>query len=112
MEKLEQAPDAMIDCPYCAEPVRLRSKKCRHCGEIIDPQMRDMEYLKSRRDSPNVFMNAGGGGAAASSSSGDASALLRRFPHWLHLIISLFTAGMWIPVWIILYLFRNRRYYI
>ena len=23
-------------CPFCAEPVRLAARKCRHCGEILD----------------------------------------------------------------------------
>lgn len=104
---------ATIDCPYCSEQINAKSKKCRHCGEILDPQMRELEFLKSQRNNPNVFMNAGGGGsaAAASSSSGGDGALLRRFPHWFHILLCILTGGLWIPVYLLMYWFRNKRYY-
>lgn len=82
-------PVTTIDCPYCAEPINAKSKKCRHCSEILDPQMREIEMLKNQRNAPHVFMNAGGGAASASSasaaSSGGENPLLRRFPHWMHI---------------------------
>lgn len=107
---------AMIECPYCAEQINAKSKKCRHCGEILDPQMREIEFLKSQRNNPNVFMNAGGGGGAAASaasalSAGGEQSLLRRFPHWFHIILSLLSGGLWIPIYILMYIFRNKRYY-
>lgn len=98
-------PVTTIECPYCSEPVNAKSKKCRHCGEMIDPQMREMELLKSQRQQ-SVFMNAGG---AAASSSSERS--LRRFPHWFHLILVVFTGLLWLPGYILMYLFRNKRYY-
>ncbi|RUW74811.1 MULTISPECIES: hypothetical protein [unclassified Mesorhizobium] len=103
-------PAATIDCPYCAEPINPKSKKCKHCGEILDPQMREIELLKSQRNSPQVFMNAGGGAAAAAAASGTGTTL-RRFPHWFHILLSIITSGLWIPVYILMYLFRNKRYY-
>lgn len=27
-------------CPYCSEPIRPTAKKCKHCGEWLDPSMR------------------------------------------------------------------------
>lgn len=27
-----------IDCPFCAEPIRAAARKCKHCGEFLDPQ--------------------------------------------------------------------------
>ncbi|TPM21725.1 hypothetical protein [Mesorhizobium sp. B2-3-5] len=101
------SPAATIDCPYCAEPINAKSKKCKHCGEILDPQMREIELLKSQRNSPQVFMNAGGGAAAAASGI----ATLRRFPHWFHILLSIITSGLWAPVYLLMYLFRNKRYY-
>jgi hypothetical protein len=98
-----------IECPYCSEQINAKSKKCRHCGEILDPQMRELELLKSQKNSPNVFMNAGGAAAAASSSSD--SAQLRRFPHWIHIILTILSAGLWLPVYLLMYWFRNKRYY-
>ena len=115
----ETSLSAQIDCPYCTEPINAKSKKCRHCGEIHDPQMRELELLKSQRNNPNVFMNAGGGGGGAaaasssssSSSSGNEAGLLRRFPHWLHILLTIFTGGLWLPVYLLLFIFRNKRYY-
>jgi hypothetical protein len=106
MEPMDQA---TIECPYCAEPISQRSKKCKHCGEILDAQMRDIALLKDQqRSAPQVFMNAGGAAAAASSSSGGP---IRRFPHWVHIILSIVTTGLWLPIYLLMYWFRNRRYY-
>lgn len=96
-----------IDCPYCAETIKKSAKKCLHCGEIIDAQMRDIEALKKEKSSPNVFMNAGGGGGS-SSASGPS---LRPFKHWLHIIISIFTGGLWLPFYVLLFLMRNKSVY-
>lgn len=104
---MDQTPVATIECPYCSETINAKSKKCRHCGEILDPQMRELEMLKSQRNSPNVFMNAGGGAAAASSGADG----LRRFPHTFHIILSIITGLLWLPVYLLMYWFRNKRYY-
>lgn len=102
------SPAATIDCPYCAEPLNSKSKKCKHCGEILDPQMREIELLKSQRNSPQVFMNAGGAAAAAASGFGGP---VKRFPHWIHILLVILSGGLWLPVYLLMYLFRNKRYY-
>jgi TM2 domain-containing membrane protein YozV len=33
-------PGSMVECPYCAEPIRAAAKKCKHCGEMLDPTLR------------------------------------------------------------------------
>jgi TM2 domain-containing membrane protein YozV len=33
-------PTAMIDCPFCAEPIRAAARKCKHCGEMLDAALR------------------------------------------------------------------------
>lgn len=33
-------PTALIDCPFCAEPIRAAARKCKHCGEMLDPTLR------------------------------------------------------------------------
>jgi TM2 domain-containing membrane protein YozV len=33
-------PTALIDCPFCAEPIRAAARKCKHCGEMLDAALR------------------------------------------------------------------------
>lgn len=37
-----------IECPFCAERINRRAKKCRHCSEMIDPALREIENLKNK----------------------------------------------------------------
>ena len=94
------------DCPFCAEPIALAAKKCKHCGEVLDVVLRAAEEAKksSERNQPMVFMNAAGGGAVAVTQK-------KSFPHILHFFISLFTMGIWLPIWILLYIFRDKKAY-
>lgn len=32
--------EGTIACPFCAEPILSAAKKCKHCGEILDPGLR------------------------------------------------------------------------
>ena len=56
-------------CPYCAETINAAAKTCKHCGQIIDPVMRDMQNMRAN-NAPNVYMNAGGGGGAFAGEAG------------------------------------------
>ena len=100
--------EAQIECPFCAELILQKAKKCRHCGEIIDPALRRAEEaIRSSSSQAPVYMNAGGGGGAA----GGAVQQLRPWGHFIHIVLSFITLGFWIPVWILLYLFRNKNVY-
>lgn len=46
-----------INCPYCDELISSKAKKCKHCGEILDPQLREIEFLKNQKSQSQVFMN-------------------------------------------------------
>jgi hypothetical protein len=90
----------LIACPYCAEKIQPLAKKCKHCGELLDAQLRDIETLKSQKQ--NVYMNAGGGGGGASSSSASSAGWAYR-QHGLlfHLFMIFITGGLWI-FWLII----------
>jgi TM2 domain-containing membrane protein YozV len=37
------SPVATVECPFCAEQINARAKKCRHCGETVDVTLRSAE---------------------------------------------------------------------
>lgn len=104
------------ECPFCAESINYKAKKCKHCGETLDVALRAAEEAKRQANTPNVFMNAGGGGASSASAAssvcgGQSVHQLKNFPHVLHLLATLLSCGLWFPMWLLHYLFRNRNYY-
>lgn len=37
-----------VNCSYCDELISKNAKKCKHCGEIIDVGMRELNSLKTQ----------------------------------------------------------------
>ena len=96
-----------VECPFCCEQVSAKAKKCRHCGETLDLAMRKAEEaMRASEKRGDVFMNAGGAAVASPAFQ------LRPFPHIVHLLVTIFTAGLWFPFWILMYLVRNKNVYI
>ena len=61
-----------IECPFCAERISRRAKKCRHCSEIIDPALREIENLKNKGSNIIISNNN-----AATSATHDAEERFR-----------------------------------
>ncbi len=90
-----------IECPFCAELISARARKCRFCNEMIDPVLRRADEAGRTAERPsNVYMNA-------------AVATMHRhpFPHGAHILVSFLTLGLWLPVYLLLFLVRNRDAY-
>lgn len=62
MNELTAVSVGQVECPFCAELVKSAAKKCRHCGETLDPAMRKAEEAMrlasaSDRQIQNVNVN-------------------------------------------------------
>lgn len=38
-------------CPYCSEEIQIDARKCKHCGEFLDDELRN-ERKKENKPSP------------------------------------------------------------
>ena len=54
----------LIQCPFCAEKINAFAKKCRFCGEIVDPALRIASDMQSSR-AVKVNIVSGSGTIAA-----------------------------------------------
>lgn len=88
-------------CPFCGEGVLAIAKKCKHCGEMLDAAMR---LAQQTATVPS------GAAAASSSTTVVVHTHGRSFPHLLHLLLTVFTLGLWFPLWVLHYLFRGSSY--
>ncbi len=95
-----------MECPYCAEKIKAKAKKCKHCNEIIDAQMRDIDVLKSQNK--DVIVNNANAASSAITASDSGK---KPFNHGGHMLVTVLTCGFWLPVYILVYLFRNKSYY-
>jgi predicted RNA-binding Zn-ribbon protein involved in translation (DUF1610 family) len=100
-----QSPPArrMKECDFCGEQVLATAKKCKHCGETLDPALRAADEAKRLAKAAG---RGSGSAAAANTTVIVQGGGQQPFPHLLHLIITLCTCGLWLPVWITLYLIR------
>jgi predicted RNA-binding Zn-ribbon protein involved in translation (DUF1610 family) len=96
------------DCPFCGEEVLTTALKCKHCGETLDPALRTAE--EARRLAEHSSRSGGAASAAASTTVASTTVVVqgggREFPHFLHLILTIFTCGLWLPVWVLHYIFH------
>ena len=63
----------LAECPFCAETISLHARKCKHCGEMLDPTLR--ASAEAQRASGGVqIVNVVEGGRASASAVAVASA--------------------------------------
>lgn len=101
------------NCPYCDEKVSINAKKCKHCSEILDQQMRDIEQLKrDKNQSSNIVVsNNNNNNNNIGNGHGYGHVAPKNFPHLLHFVLTFFTAGFWLIVWVFHYIFRDKEKY-
>ncbi len=113
-------------CPFCAETILAAAKKCKHCGELFDavvPTAQDDDVWSCARESVRLGEFASPPPSVSSDwnivETADreppktviVTGRNHDFPHVLHFGITLLCCGFWLPVWIFLYVLRNRSYY-
>jgi len=89
---------ATQECPYCSETISARAKRCPVCGETVDVAMREAE--EARREAGEARREA----RRRPRRDREVVYYERRrptCPHVLHLILTILTAGLWLPIWII-----------
>ncbi len=106
-------PAATKPCPFCAEPIAAAARKCKHCGERLDepvplaapaarkPRRHDDEDDDEDEDEDEY---EDGPGRLRRARAGQTTVIVhtpKEFPHLLHLALTFFSCGAWLPVYII-----------
>lgn len=98
---------SLKECPYCAELVSSKAKKCKHCGEILDPVLRELEFVKQQRNQNLIFNNNNNNNNGIPSTP----VLKKEYPWVGHLFMTIITGGFWLIAWFLFYIFRDKNIY-
>jgi tRNA_anti-like len=101
-----KAPADTKSCPYCSEQILATARKCKHCGEMLDEAgalAAAIAPRKGRRDEDEAD-NGESRAQRGPRGAGHTTVIVntpKEFPHLVHLIMSFFTCGAWLPVYAI-----------
>lgn len=94
------------DCPFCSEEIFISAKKCKHCGEILDPVLRKQNE-RSNQPIPIINNNIA---TSTSVNQKVGRGYRRSFPHLLNFFLTIITGGFWFIIWVLWYIFRSDKY--
>ena len=89
------------ECPFCSEIVSIRAKRCPVCGETIDVAMRAAEEAQRRAEEARDEAREARREARRPQREVHHHHDRPQCPHGLHLVLTILTLGVWLPVWII-----------
>jgi len=46
----------MKNCPFCSEKILFEAKKCKHCGEFLDEEMRKARQPEVKTEIPKEIV--------------------------------------------------------
>ncbi len=114
------ASDSPVHCPFCDAEISATARKCRHCSEWVTGQCRQCGVgLRKRWAARSLCANCelvvsvgmtedvlqhvtATGGLRRCARCGIQTMHMREEPnHVLHLLLSVFTIGIWLPVWVV-----------
>lgn len=106
----EPAPIKTVLCPWCVEPIVKGSPKCKHCGEVLSSRVCTLLGVH-RALQTNALCNEYSPQNDTMHNPINNGDPRRKFPHAIHLVITLLSVGTWIPIWLAHYSLRDRAYY-
>lgn len=105
------AQGVVVQCPFCAEPIRPEAIMCRWCRSDLRPQPQGIpvyQTLRSQTPTAQPHLRTAGSQKQITipcSRCGVPTTHNQRVPnHALHIILSLITAGFWLLIWLLIVL--------
>jgi hypothetical protein len=96
-------------CPFCGGHVQAGAKKCPHCRETLDPALRAVEEARrAAAQSHGIALNQQVHVHGAEARPYHGPQADPGFPHLMHLVLSFLTCGLWLPIYVLHYLFSAK----
>jgi hypothetical protein len=100
---VREAPREYADCPFCGEEILAHARKCRFCKETLDVALRAAEEAgrEARRDRDRRDRSVSQRTTVVIEGDNDEYV---EFDHTIHLVLDLFSCGLWVPIHLLCYL--------